>query len=96
MENEKDIIEQAVIGGLIGAGLGLLLSGNKKDVGVGVLAGAAFFAALKANEVALKSNVPVLVEEKGVIYEMNSKGEKKFIKRIEKLPYKVPSHFKLK
>lgn len=97
MSNEQEkIIEQAIVGGLVGAGLGLLLSGSNKDIGIGALAGAAFFAALKANENALKSNIPVLIEEKGVIYEINSKGEKKIVKKIEKNQQKIPSHFKMK
>ena len=94
MINDQEIFKEAVKGGLIGAGLGLLLAGNNRSVGIGALAGAVLLATLKANENAVKSNVPVLVEEDGVIYEMGANG-RKFIKRIEKLTLNIPSHFKL-
>lgn len=93
--NDKETFEQAIKGGLIGAGLGLLLTGNNKGVGIGALAGAVLLATLKANENAIKSNVPVLVEENGIIYEIGVNCERKFIKRIIKLSNNVPSHFKL-
>jgi len=95
MARDKDIFESMILGGLIGAALGTLLT-NKKDGGaLGALAGSVILASYKANELAQKSSVPVLVEENNIIYEVNSKGDKKFIKRIPKRKTYLPDHFKL-
>ncbi len=97
MEKDEDILKSLIVGGLIGAALGALLSKNKdQGSALGAIAGAALLATFKANENAQKTNVPVLVEENNIIYEINSKGEKKFIKVIEKPTHQVPEHFKLK
>lgn len=43
----------------------------------------------------MKTNVPVYIEEDGVIYELNSVGEKRFVKRIENNHRTIPKKFQL-
>lgn len=96
MKKDEEILQSLIAGGLIGAALGTLLSKDNDDTTLGAIAGAAILATLKANENAQKTNVPVYVEEQGSLYEINSNGEKRFIKTINKSAKKVPEHFKLK
>jgi uncharacterized membrane protein YebE (DUF533 family) len=97
MQNDDEILQSLIVGGTIGAALAALLSNGKKETTrIGALAGAAILATLRANENAKKTNVPVYIEENNIIYEVNSKGEKKFIKMIEKSTHPVPLHYKLK
>jgi outer membrane lipoprotein SlyB len=94
MSQNEEIIQSAIIGGLIGASLGALI--NKKDGGaIGALAGAVLLATVKANENAKKTNVPVLIKENDSIYEINANGEKRFIKTIQHFKRNIPQTFKL-
>ncbi len=94
---DDDQINSLIAGGLIGAALGALLSKNS-DQGaiVGAIVGAALSATLKASEEASKMNVPLFVEEDGSIYEVQSGGNKRFVKKIDKPVTKLPRRFKLK
>lgn len=97
MENKDEVFESLIAGGLIGAALGALLSKNKGNgATLGGLAGAVLLATLKANENAKKTNIPLYIEEDGSIYEVNSKGVKRFIKKIHESDLSVPRKFKLK
>ncbi len=97
MKNDDEIIDSIIIGGLIGATLGTLISQNKATGSiVGALAGAALLATFKANEVAMHTNLPFYIEENGFLYEVNANGEKKIIKKIEKSTKHLPLKFKLK
>ncbi len=94
---DDDVIESLIAGGLIGAALGALLSKDKENgATLGGLAGAVLLATFKANEAAKKTNVPLYIEENGSIYEINSQGNKKFIKKIRESNSEVPKKFKLK
>jgi hypothetical protein len=96
-KNDDDVIESLIAGGLIGAELGALLSKNKEDgATLGGLAGAVILATLKASENAQKTNVPLYIEENGIIYELSANGDKKFIKKIPESNLEVPKKFKLK
>lgn len=98
MSKDEEIIESLVLGGIVGAVLGALISNKKDGSGAltGALAGAAILGTFKANERAQKSNTPILVEEDNVIYEINSKGEKKIFKEIPRSGKIVPRNYKLK
>jgi hypothetical protein len=96
MTKDDEILKSMVLGGIIGAALGALLFGKREGSALGVLAGSVILATLKANENAQKSNVPFLIEEDNVIYEINSSGEKKFVKVIPKQTDYLPERFKLK
>jgi hypothetical protein len=97
MNNDDEILKSLISGGIIGAGLGALVSKNKEEgVTLGALAGAAILATFKANENAKKTNVTRFVEENGSLYQINPNGEKIFIKKIEKPAVKLKEHFKLK
>lgn len=98
MSKDEEIIESLVLGGIVGAVLGALISNKNNGSGAitGALAGAAILGTFRANERAQKSSTPVLVEEDNVIYEINSKGEKKFVKNIPKPDRTIPSTYTLK
>jgi hypothetical protein len=96
MKNDEEIMESLIAGGLIGASLGALLSNNKGDGALlGALAGAAILATFKANEKAMEMNIPMFVEENGNIYQVQTGGIKKFIRKIDKPSLKLQQHFKL-
>jgi len=97
MKNDEEIMESLIAGGLIGAALGALLSKNNGDQAIlGALAGATILATFKANEKAMKMNIPMYMEENGNIYQVQTGGIKKFIRKIDKPSLKLPQHFKLK
>jgi outer membrane lipoprotein SlyB len=98
MEKDKQIINDLIAGGLVGAALGALLS-NENETGnnavLGAIAGAAMVATFRANEEAKKTNIPLILEENGNLYEVYRNGEKRFLKKLEKSQTKVPTNFKL-
>ena len=97
MKNDEEMMESLIAGGLIGAALGALLSKNNGDqTMLGALAGATILATFKANEKAMKMNIPMYMEENGNIYQVQTGGIKKFIRKIDKPSLKLPQHFKLK
>lgn len=97
MENDNEIVESLIAGGLIGAALGALLSKNKGDgSALAAIAGAALLATFKANEQAKKTNIPLYTEEDGNLYELQPGGSKKFIKTIEKSNIRLLESFNLK
>ena len=97
MKNDNEIIESLIAGGLLGAALGALVSKNKEQgATLGALAGAAILATFKANEQAMQTNLPMLVEEEGSLYEVQAGGKKRFIRKIDKSSRKLPENFKLK
>lgn len=97
MQNDKELLESAVAGGLIGAALGALISDNSKNgATLGAIAGAAILASIKAREQAKATNVPMLVEEEGALYEVSADGARKFIKHLPKNTTHIPSKFTLK
>lgn len=96
MKNDAKLIEAAILGGLIGAALEALISGGKKNSGLGALAGAVISASFKANEEALQTNIPLILEEKNALYEVDSNGTKKFIRKLPRNNKQIPKKFTLK
>lgn len=97
MEQDDKILENLITGGVVGAALGALLSKDKGEgAALGALAGAAILATFRANEEAKKSNLPLILEEEGSLYEIYPDGERKFLKKIEKPKNTMPSQFKLR
>lgn len=97
MKTENSIIEELIVGGLIGAGLGALLSDNEKEgATIGAIAGAVIFATFKANEEAKKTKVPFYVQENNVLYKIDADGKKHFVRNVETPKYKLNKRFKLK
>ena len=95
--NDENIFQSLIAGGLIGAALGGLLSKNKGGgATLGALAGAAILATYKANQEAMKTNIPVYVVEDSTLYEVQPGGERRFIKNIPKSTIEIPKHFTLK
>ena len=90
-------IETLIATGVIGAALGALLSKNKGAGAIlGGIAGAAIAASLEAYENAQEANLPILVEEGDVLYEVQSNGLKKKIKDLPHSDIILPKRFKLK
>jgi uncharacterized membrane protein (UPF0136 family) len=98
MASDTDILESLVAGGIVGAALGALLSNKNKVEGValGTIASAALLATYKANLAAKNAHVPLYFEEEGCLYEMQTTGVKRLIRKIEKPTEKLQAHFKLK
>lgn len=96
MKNDEEIFQSLIAGGLIGAALGAMVSKNKEEgATLGALAGAAILATFKANEKAMQTNLPMYVEEDGNLYQIQSGGIKKFIRKIDKPSVKLQETFKL-
>ena len=97
MNKDEEIFDSLIEGGIIGAALGALLAKSKLDGAIlGAMAGAAILATYKASEQAKETNLPILIEEDGNLYEIEPNGNKKFLKAIKKSTIKVNEHFKLK
>ncbi|MEN9523235.1 MAG: hypothetical protein RL065_1612 [Bacteroidota bacterium] len=95
MKNDNEIFKSLIAKGLIGSALGILITTKKRSIALGTLAGETILAAFKANANALKTDIPVIIEENDSLIEINAKGEKKFIKHILKSNHHIPKKFKL-
>ena len=96
MKNNNELLEAAIFGGLIGAALEALIQGNNKNTGLGLIAGAVISASLKANEEALKTNIPLILKENNTLYEVNSNGSKRIIRKLPRNYKHIPKKFTLK
>ena len=96
MKNDTELVEAAIVGGLIGAALEALISTSKKNTGLGILAGAVIAASLKANSEALKTNIPLVLEENNILYEVSADGTKRLIRKLPKNSKRIPKNFTLK
>jgi hypothetical protein len=97
MENDEEILQSLIKGGLIGGALGALLSKNQEEgATIGAIAGAAILATFKASERARLINIPMCFEENGNLFQIQQDGRKVLIKAIEKPSEKLPQNFKLK
>lgn len=97
MENDEDIIQSLIASGSISKGLSALISSkNEEDSLLGAIAGAAILATFKANKKALATNIPMFVEESGILYYIQAGEQKKFIRKLEKPTIKLQGNFKLK
>ena len=77
----KNEIDQLIKEGLLGPVLGSKLSSSCEEMDVlGAVIRAASVATKKASLAALKTGQPFLTTENGKLYEIQSSGEKKFIK----------------
>ena len=94
MKSDEEIVESAILGGLIGAALGSLIN-KKNGAEIGALAGAVILASSRAYEKARKTNVPVLVQENGELFEIAKDGTKRFLKKIPKSTKRIPKRFNL-
>ena len=96
MSKEDEIFQSLIAGGLIGAGLGALLTGKKDDALLGAIAGAAIMATYKASEEAEDRNFPVFIVEDGKLFEQKPDGNKIYVRDIRKSGKKFSSNYKLK
>ncbi len=97
MKNDDEILQSLIAGGIIGATLGAILSKNHEEgTALGAIIGAAILGTFKANLKASETEVPLIIEENGKLYQINKNGTKQFLKDIEKPNIKIQEHFKLK
>ena len=97
MSNDDKIVENLVLGGIIGATLGsIILKDNKDGATIGAIAGAVILATLKASNAAKETQVPHYVQENSKLYNIKSDGSKHFVRNIEKPETHLSKHFKLK
>lgn len=68
---------------------------NDDDLLIGYIIESAIRATKRAYEEARKTNIPVYFSEGEILYSIDSKGNKKYIKEIKKPTEKYPSQFKL-
>lgn len=96
-KKEKDIFDSLVMGGVIGAALGALLSKDKgTGTALGSIAGAAILASFQATENAAKTEIPLVQEIDNALYEVYSNGTKKLIKQLPRSDKRIPKKFTLK
>ena len=97
MENDNEIVQSLIAGGVVGAALGNLLTKNmEQSTPLGTLATAAILATFKANEAAKKTDISMFFTEDGFLYQTQPGGIKQQVKKIEKPAIKLQDHFKLK
>jgi outer membrane lipoprotein SlyB len=95
-KNEDAIFQSLITGGLIGAALGALITGRKKENTIlSAIAGAVLLATYEANKQAQEKNLPVYIEENGQLFEV-VQGKKKYIKDIPKPSITISEYYKLK
>jgi len=96
MKEENTTLDSLVKGGLIGAFLGAILAKDKEEGAViGALLGAVISATQRANEAASKTNVPLLVEENGQLYEVSPSGQRRHVRALKKPSMDFPKTFQL-
>ena len=96
MKNDKEIIESLITGGIIGAGIGALITENSREgLAIGSIIGAAILGTYKANEKAKETHIPFIIEENGILYQINEDGSKLFLRELEKPKIKIEKNFKL-
>lgn len=96
MVKDENIIQSLIVGGIVGAALGTLISKDKGEgVKLGALAGAVLLATYEANKRAQSTNTPLFIEENGKLYKILPGGNKTFIRNIPKPARAIKKHFKL-
>jgi hypothetical protein len=98
MKSDDQILKYLLEGGWIGPVLGaILLRDHEEEIETnGAIARAAILATYRANEQAMQSNVPVMIEENGKIYLLHPGGRKEFIREIPKSTVLLQNRYKLK
>lgn len=96
MKSDAEILNALVADGIIGAALAALITNSKSSRSLGALAGAALFATLRAHENARKTNIPLVIVEQNVLYEINADGTRKMLKKIPRTDQRVPKRFRLR
>ncbi len=96
MQNDSEILEALILGGILGAALSALVSPKNEVSLTGSIAGAAILASFKAYENAQKTGLPVIIEENNALYRIYPDGKKEFIKQLPRVTTPVPEKFILR
>jgi hypothetical protein len=96
MSQEDDIIKSLIAGGIIGAGLGALLTGDKRGTTLGAIAGAALLATLKASQEAESRHFPMYVVENDALYEVQPDGSRVLVRSFDRKKRHYNSNYTLK
>ena len=96
MKSNKRKIETLFTKGIIGKLLLEFILKKHNGSGTDLIAQIAVFSSFEANKKALKTKLPVIIEEDHKLYEINSNGNKKFIKHLKRSGKTIPQDFILK
>ena len=95
-ENDRDeIIKKALQDAVVGGALGALLTGKSKGTLASVLLGVAIGASVKAQEEAKELSIPVLYEKNGAIWRVYADGKREFVKKLDRPNHRIPQRFTL-
>jgi hypothetical protein len=94
-KSKDEIIERALAGGLVGTALGALLTGKSEDTITAALVGAAIGASVKALKEAKEYNMPVMIEENGILFQLNPDGSKIQIRKLRISTKRIPQVFSI-
>ncbi len=94
-QSRDKIIEGALVGGVVGAALGAIITGQSKGSMTAMLVGAAIGATVNAKKEADEFQLTRLAEIDGKIYKIAPDGTKKLIKSIARTPNTIPDTFTL-
>ncbi|GAB4203530.1 MAG: hypothetical protein Fur0023_10460 [Bacteroidia bacterium] len=95
-QDEKKIIRELIAAGLVGAGIGTIISKNKKDGAIsGAILASLIYGSIKLFENAKKSGVPFLIVENDTLYRIEQDGTKTPLRKIQKNKKNYPPHFNL-
>jgi hypothetical protein len=84
-KQDEEIIKKLIAEGIVGGTLATILTkGKEENILLATVAGAAILASYKARENAKKSNIPLLIERDGSLYQVKSDGSEVFIKTISR------------
>lgn len=97
-QDDQDILQTLIKGGLLGAGLTALLTNGDadgEDLTIGALLGAVAVAAYQASQRAEKTEVRILVQKEDSLYWKEKNGKLTFFKRLPSGKQSSPSKFTL-
>jgi len=93
-KSRDEQISEYISAGVVGAALGKILTGQNEKAVIAGLVGIAATATYNAFKASAK-NSPVLIIDDRKIYEVDSHGNRKFIKHLPRIDSKIPDTFKV-
>jgi hypothetical protein len=93
--SNKEIIEKAILGGVIGAALGALFSKDAKSTVSAAVAGAALAASISALSESQESGEEVLFVREGKMFKVFPNGKEVFIKNMPTSSQPLPKGLKI-
>ncbi|MGV3664689.1 MAG: hypothetical protein ACO1NV_01055 [Leptospira bouyouniensis] len=97
-QDDQDILQTLIKGGLLGAGLTALLKqgdADGEDLTIGAILGAVAVAAYQASQRAERTDVPILVQKGDSLYWKEKNGNMTFFKKLPSGKHSSPPKFTL-